>query len=302
MKSLRLSRNSATKKAEAFFRVMIESVEPEESFFQVFWSPAEYPGEAIESILSICPRLGIRNPIARELDYVQFESASDDALHDKKSNVFYSRERYYFPTEKSFVAPLGIIASGEKGEHEYKQLREGFSLTKTEAGIYEVETAIERDKLFDTFIKLIEQLPSIRVFWIKITVDWEDQGREEFWTNENLNTIESIKNFLTTRWADTVANGHVGLTVYSDVGQTNLSIDTHKTVKVLTKSAEMQRRIGTALRSLGFEELAEFHSLEWGYHHWHYRPKRSKSRTKLITALRKDGFKPWEPSEPNLTQ
>ena len=300
MKSRRLSRKSATTKAEAFFRVMIESVEPERSFFQLFWSPAELPGEAIESTLSLCARLGIENPIARELDYVQ--SFSDHALHDKKANVFYAQERYSFPTEKSFVAPVGIIASGEKGEHEYEQLREGFALSKTEEGISEVEVAIERDKLFDTFVELIKKLPSIRVFWIKIAVDWEDQGREEFWTNENLNTSESIKTFLTTHWADTVANGHVGLTVYSEPGQTNLCIDTHKTMKILTKSAEMQRRMATALSGLGFEELAEFHSLEWGYHHWHYRPKRSKSRTKLITALKKDGFKPWEPSEPNLTE
>jgi hypothetical protein len=280
---------------------MIESVEPERSFFQVFWSPADLPGEAIESALSVCPRLGIENPIARELDYGQFELPSD-ALHHKKANVFYTRERYYFPTEKSFVAPFGIIASGEKGEHEYEQLREGFSISKTEEGIYEVEAAIERDKLFDTFVELMKKLPSIRVFWIKIAVDWEDQGREEFWTNENLNTSDSITSFLTTRWADTVANGHVALTAYGDVGQTNLTIDTHKTLNVLTKSAEMQRRMATSLKRLGFEELAEFHSLEWGFHHWHYRPNQSKSRTKLIKALKKDGFQSWEPSEPKLTQ
>ena len=279
---------------KTLFKILIESSEPEESFVQNFWTQATYPGEAIESVLSACVRLGIRNPIARELDSVEFDSSFDEAIHDTESNVRYQGQTFSFPTEKSFNAPVGIIESGEKGEYDYELLREGFSLTRTEEGIYEVEAAVERDKLLNTFIELIGRLPSIKVFWIKIAGDWEDRGREEFWTNESLNTSEAITSFLTTHSSDTVENGHVALTVYSNDGQTNLSIDTHKTIKVVTKSARIQRNMAVHLRRLGFEQLSEFQSLEYGYHHWHYRPARSRSRTELIAALKQDGFTLWK--------
>jgi hypothetical protein len=297
MKSRKLSRKSKLKPDQSFFQVMIEAVQPERSFFQVFWSVATHPGAAVESVLNACVGLGITNAIARELDDFEFNSLPKNAIRVKSSSVWYAPGRAYFPTEKSFIAPFGIIESTQKGELDYELIQEGFSLAKTDAGIYEVEAAIESDKLFSTFVELMNRLPTIRVFWIKLAADWEDQGREDFWTNESLNTSKSITTFLTTHSKDTVANGHVALTAYSNVGQTNLSIDTHKTIKVLTKSAKIQRKMAASLKSLEFKELSEFHSLEYGYYHWHYRPARSKSRTRLVAALRKSGFTLWK-SEP----
>jgi hypothetical protein len=103
-----------------------------------------------------------------------------------------------------------------------------------------------------------------------------------------------MASFLTAHWDDTVANGHVALTAYGEPGQTNLTIDTHKTIKVLTKSATIQQEMASALKSLGFEELPEFHSLEYCFYHWHYRPTRSKSRAGLVAAMKKWGFSLWK--------
>jgi hypothetical protein len=279
---------------EDLFRVMIESIEPERSFFQVFWSSATHIGAAIDTIVSACVRMGIRNPSAREADCVEFDSLPENAVHDKRLNIWYGPGRSYFLTEKAFIAPAGIVESIQKGEDDYELIREGFRLPEIEEGIYEVEATIERDKLFDTFVELMKHLPAIRVFWIKLAADWEDQNRQEFWTNENLNTVESITSFLTAHWDDTVANGHVALTAYGEPGQTNLTIDTHKTIKVLTKSATIQQEMASALKSLGFEELPEFHSLEYCFYHWHYRPTRSKSRAGLVAAMKKWGFSLWK--------
>src|SRR5437870_5070482 len=118
--------------SKTFFTVIIESVEPERSFIQVFWTWANHPGEAIESVLRACARLGIRNAIASEADDFDFNSMPDNIVHDKKLNVFYAQARNYFPTEKSFIAPFGIIKSCLDGEHDYDLIREGFSLTKTD--------------------------------------------------------------------------------------------------------------------------------------------------------------------------
>lgn len=290
----KLNRKSSPSNGEDLFKVMIESIEPEHSFFQTFWSSAPHIGAAIDTILSACVRMAVNNPSAREADYVEFDSLPENAVRDDRLNVWYTPARHYFPTEKSFIPPAGIVESSKKGEDDYELIREGFRLPEIEEGIYEVEAVIDRDKLFPTFIELTKRLPSIRVFWIKLAADWEDRNRQEFWTNENLNTVESITSFLTTHWNDTVANGHVALTAYGEPGQTNLTIDTHKTIKVLTKSGEFQQEMASALKSLGFEELPEFHSLEYCFHHWHYRPARSKSRTKLIAVMKKWGFSLWK--------
>jgi hypothetical protein len=196
---------------------------------------------------------------------------------------------------------LGIIASNEAGEHHYEQIRQGFSLNQ-DGNTYEVEAVIERDNLLNTFFELIKRLPSIKVSWIRIAADWEDRGREQLWTNEELNTLDSISGFLNNHSNDTVANGHVALTVYSAAGQTNLSIDTHNTIVVLSKSAEMLRRLAATFHRLGFPELKEFYSLKYNYHHWHYRPARSRSRTGLVAALKRSGFTLWQEHEPEVEE
>ena len=282
---------------EDYYWVMIESVEPEYSFFQTFWTPAPHPGHAIDSVLRACAHLGIRNPIAIELDLSAPDLVPDKSFLEEKTNVYYALERYSFPTEKSFIPPFGIIGSRGKGKHGYNRIREGFFLEKQEPNIYEVEAVVERDNLLNTFFELIKRLPSIQVSWIRIAADWENRGREQFWTNEDLNSIESITSYLTTNFSDTVANGHVAFTVYSDVGQTNLSIDTHKTIVVLTKSAKVQQRMAAGFRRLGFPELSKFYSLKYNYHHWHYRPTRSKSRERLVAALKRSGFTLWRDEE-----
>lgn len=279
---------------------MIESIGPEESYYQLWWSSATHIGVGIDTVLRACVRLGINNPIAREADYV--DSLPANAVRKKQLKIWYLPRRDYFPSGQAFITPVGIIASSKESEYDYDQIREGFSLSKADEGIFEVEAAIERNKLFDTYIELLKRLRPIKVFWIKLAADWEDRDREEFWTNESLNTIESIRGFLTSHSNDTSLNGYVALTTYSAVGQTNLAIDTHKTIKVLTKSARVQREMAASLKRLGFNELPEFHSLERGYYHWHYRPTRSKSRIRLTAALKSWGFTLWKahPVERNV--
>jgi hypothetical protein len=283
---------------KTFFTILIESHAPEESFIQVFWSWANHLGEAIEKVLKACIRMGIENATASEADPYDFAALPDHVIHDEKLNIFFAEARHYFPTspEKSFTPPTGIIKSCLDGDLDYELIRHGFSQTKREDGLYEVEAVVGRDNLFDTFVELAKKLPSIKVFWIKIAADWEDKGLEEFWVNEDLNCVELIADFMTAHAKDTIANGHVSLTAYSQRGQTNLLIDTHKTIKVLTKSAKVQSKMVAGLKRLGFEEVSELYSLEYGYYHWHYRPAKSKSRTRLVRALKREGFTAWSPA------
>lgn len=281
---------------KTFFTILIESRGSEESFIQAFWSWADHLGGAIDRVLRACARMGIHNAMAGEADTYDFAALPRRVTHDKKLGVFFDETRHCFTTEESFAAPVGIIKSCLDGEYGEEMIREGFSLSNRDDGIYEVEAVVGREKLFDTFIRLGRRLPSIKVFWVKLSADWEEDGREEFWVNEGLNTPALVSGYLTSHANDTINNGHVSLTAYSGAGQTNLLIDSHKTVKVLTKSARMQSRMAAALKRLGFKELAELYSLEYDYYHWHYRPARSKSRARLVASLKKEGFSTWNPS------
>ncbi len=269
---------------------MIESVGPKDSFITNFWTVANYPGEAIERVLKACARMGIENAFASELDVCDLKSLPANVVHHQRLNVYRWLERHYFPSESSFRAPFGIIKAGDNGKYDYELIREGFYQRRVKTGIYEIEVVVADQRLFSTLIELVKRLPSIRVLWLKLAADWEDKSLEQFWTNEKLHTVRRIERFLTDHWSDTIANGHVAVTVYSDFGQTNLLIDTHKTIKVLTKNAKIQSRMAAALRRLQFKELRKFHSLEYGYHHWHFRPSRSKSRTRLVRMLKENGF------------
>ena len=71
-----------------FFTVMVESIDVEKSFFQVFWVRANHLGEAIGKILKACDRLGIKDAVASEADDFDFNSLPDNVVHDKKLNVF----------------------------------------------------------------------------------------------------------------------------------------------------------------------------------------------------------------------
>jgi hypothetical protein len=281
---------------KTFFTILVESPGPDYSFIRVFWAWADHLGVAIERVLRSCDRAGLKGAVAREADPYDFTTLPGHVTRDDKPGVFFDKSRHYFPAEESLTPPVGIIKSCMEGEFEDALIREGFSLIEREDGLHEVEVVVGRDRLFDTFVDLVKLLPSIRVFWVKLSADWEDAGREEFWVNEALNTPELIADYLKVNARDTVSNGHVTLTAYSRAGQTNLSIDSHKTIKVLTKSKRVRGRMAAALKRLGFGEAAELHSLEYGYYHWHYRPARSKSRARLVAALKRDGFSTWDPA------
>src|SRR5436853_979277 len=100
----------------SFFTVMIESVEPEHSFIQVFWAWGKHLGEAIEKVLRACARMGIENVIPSEADDYDFDSLPEHIIYDEKLGVYFDETRHYFPTEKSFIAPFGIIKSGLDGK------------------------------------------------------------------------------------------------------------------------------------------------------------------------------------------
>ena len=85
--------------------------------------------------------------------------------------------------------------------------------------------------------------------------------------------------------------------VHSLTGQTNLTLDEHKKIQLHTKEEDLFNDFGKKIMNLGFEQTKDFYNLEFGYHHWHYRPFDSLDRDNFIELLRREKFElidTWE--------
>jgi len=74
------------------------------------------------------------------------------------------------------------------------------------------------------------------------------------------------------------------------IGETNLTLDNHKKIQLHTKDEELFNDFGKKVMELGFEQTREFYNLEFGYHHWHYRPADSLNREDFKQLLKSKNF------------
>jgi hypothetical protein len=73
-------------------------------------------------------------------------------------------------------------------------------------------------------------------------------------------------------------------------GETNLTLDDHKKIQLHTKDEGVFRHFIGQLINLGFEQTREFYNLQYGFHHWHYRPAESFTRREFKAMLEQQGF------------
>jgi len=114
------------------------------------------------------------------------------------------------------------------------------------------------------------------------------------YVNEEMPSVESVKNYIELNKPDTLQNGHVTITTYSDEGQTNVNISDHKTLVVLTYSKKLVTKFRDVLKKRGLRKKTPVISVAGGFHHWHYRHHESLNREQLIKKLKKQGFFKWE--------
>ena len=202
-----------------------------------------------------------------------------------------------YHSESQFIPPSGIIKGSEDGEYEYELIKDCFvAYGKNENGIFEFELVANKARLVDTFLEAINFLPSVDGFWIYLWNHW-DNDKTELWAGKNLDTKESILAFLTSNKLSTLENGYVDCVVHSLKGETNLTLDDHKKIQLHTKDERVFNEFGRKIMALGIGQTHDFYNLEFGYHHWHYRPLGSLSREKFKTLLQEEEFEhldTWE--------
>jgi hypothetical protein len=279
---------------KVFYTVILEMNEAKgKSFCQVFWAWANDIGEAIHLVCRESKFHGIKNPYAREIDPYDFLALPPDVLEGEVEGTYYANKKYHYDNEGTIILPYGIIESCIEGDVFIEEVQEGFECYDNEDNTFCTYVVLDRSNLKKCFIEMVKSLPSIKVSWIVVSKEWEDKSEEVFWSNEKFSSIESVL-FLLNQKESILENGLVKLTIYSDEGATNLSIDFHKTVKVLTKSKDLHCHLRKSLLRLGISENSDIKSIEFGMHHWHYIPYGAPSRCIFEQFLRDKGFSIWK--------
>ena len=252
-----------------------------------FFSYGEHCGDALAKAFICAQEKNFHNP------YVSEAARLDDVVSFEKPNdlVKLSDQVYMKPTlsslpiedpDKDFIPPVGVVKGTEEGEFPYNLIKEGFvAYEKDEDGFYQFELVVEKDNLIDVFLETISFLPGVDGFWIYIWDHWDEQ-QEELWIAEDFDTEEAVIGFLLQHQADTLENGHIDCVVHYLEGETNLTLDEHKKIRLSTKDGDLFNDFIKQVMDLGFEQLEDLYSLEFDYPHLHYRP---------ADSLPREGFK-----------
>ena len=89
---------------------------------------------------------------------------------------------------------------------------------------------------------------------------------------------------------NTIQNGFIDVVVHSKEGETNLTLNEHKKISLHTKSEEVFNDFIGKVIGLGYKQTREIYDIEFGYHHWHYKPSKAFDRDKFCEFLIERGF------------
>ncbi|HOJ78982.1 MAG TPA: hypothetical protein PL158_12945 [Bacillota bacterium] len=283
---------------ENFYTVLIEAVKNEEAFVKVFWVFAQHIGEAIGIVEAYLNTLDLVKFRIEEVDPADRNDLPTDVIELEHNKLYCTEAGYSYPIEEypDFNLPSGVVLSSEEGDYEYEALTEGYLVYEDEDQIQHLEIVVDQSRLFDLYFDIGELLKSIRVFWLRLADDWEVDGTLEIYANESLNDLVRIKQFVMDNYEDIFRSGFLTATIYSEEGATNLNLDEHKIIHILTQSKDLVAEIKDFLDKSNFQhfDAENFVSVEYGFHHWHYRPIQSKDRAELIELLLKNGFFLWK--------
>ena len=281
-----------------FFRALVKWSEGDTSFFTTYWTWAEHIGDAIERIQGDASRPGIDDLIVAEIGPCDFGDLPDEVTSND-DNIFVSDTRHAFPTEHSFRLPYGVVLSVEQGPHDSDEFAIGHSIQEYDDGLIELAAVVEEPALLSLYIRLIDKLPDIDVFWVKLHDEWEEPAVEAIYTNKSLDDSRKIESFLIKNRLDTLSNGYVTITTYCGQGQTNLNISDHKMIVILGYDRSLIEVMGQTLEESGVPRRKQLAKVDCEFYHWHFRHPKSKRRRDLIAALEGKGFSEWNPDESN---
>lgn len=260
-----------------------------------FYAYGHHLGDALQKVIQASLDYSFTNANLTEASLLENFDAIDknDELVEIADQVYIRPTTYTFPfddPDKEFIPPIGIVKSVDEGEYDYDLIKEKFvAYGQNENGIFEFELVVAKPNLITLFLKFISLLPTVDGFWIYIKSFWDDD-KTELWVAKHFTDKIILIDFLKTQKSNTLENGYLDIVVHSLTGETNLTLDDHKKIQLHTKDEDLLKHFIDQVIDLGYEQTKEFYSLEYGFHHFHYRPVDSLTRTEFKAMLKQNTF------------
>ncbi len=268
-----------------------------------FYAYGEHLGDSLKKVINASSYHHFTNSHLIQASFLEhFDLIENNhELLSISDDVYMRTNTFTFIVENDpdtlFIPPIGIVEGVSDNELDYDLIKESFvAYGQNENELFEFELVVAKHNLVDVFLKAIEFLPSVDGFWIYIKSYWEN-GLTELWVAKHFVDKQTVIDFLKIQKINTLENGFLNIVVHSQSGETNLILDDHKKIQLFTKEETVFSEFIGNIIDLGYEQTKDFHSLEFGYFHFHYRQADSLARNEFKAMLREYQFElidKWE--------
>lgn len=177
--------------------------------------------------------------------------------------------------------PDGVLPTIE-GARRLGAPRAGFARRRHDAA-HVVEAMVPGDRLIETFMQRVEQLPAADNVEIKVAGHHDGAGQTEVWLTPRIDVKKAIR-FLDDHDVELLGSGHVEVSIYLRAQRATLRLTEHKTIVwVCEDDATADEMSGwLAARDLApVPAIAEIASVA----HYHWRGAKTLPRKKLLERL-----------------
>lgn len=283
------------KEQEFWYFLIHGTLDKKTGVFGNFYTYGTDCGNALNKTMKIAEQEGILNPDL--IETCRLDNSDDFELPENSiemtPDIFMIQTFNTYDLSKeeySFTPPVGIAFSTDEGEFDQDLINECFvAYGKNENDIFEFELVVDKFRLIETFYKTIEFLPNVDGFWLYLKDHW-DNTETELWAGKEIVSKGSAIDFLKNNSETTLKNGFVDIVVHSKIGETNLTLNEHKKIKLHTKDESVFQNFIENIVDLGYEQTRDYYNIEYGYHHWHYKTDKSLDKSKFQELLIDEGF------------
>lgn len=181
-------------------------------------------------------------------------------------------------TATAFQWPRGVLPKLGSADHTPIDVRPGYKV-HDDAKLLVVEAQTTADQLTDTFLGLLEKLPSADNLEVRV-LDHFDQGPQtDVWLTSRVDG-KRILSFLDDHDVELIENGHVELSIYIRAHKATLRLTEHKTVVWLSDGDALRADVLRWMGELGLTAIDPLVTVASGPH-FHYRHAKSRDRLKL---------------------
>ncbi len=179
-----------------------------------------------------------------------------------------------------FHWPIGVLPS-PAGTAKLADVRRGWIERPTE-GTFVLEAQPDAETMTDTFLGLIEKLPSADNLEVRLLEHFDDAGTAEVWITSRINAHKIIS--LIDDHEELLVNGHLELSVYVRAHRATLRLTEHKTIVWLADDRALAADVERWFGELGLPHLDTLTTVA-AVPHTHYRPAKSRERKRLAEEL-----------------